>query len=186
MTDTEAQTLTRQQQAEQEAVRRHSSRLIEDYEEDRYEEDEWGYDSTARAAFVEGVTWADENRPPSTAEISDGMVVRMLKEAVARIESIGDAGQAGPWVHRVGEHELAGKRIDYGQHWRTLVAVETTIKALRQHGALEALLRLPEEDEAAKTSALIAEARGFAGDSDSARSTLIRDLAAALEREVSR
>lgn len=43
--------------AAEEAIRRYSSRLIEDYDGDRYEEDEYGYDETARAAFLAGAEW---------------------------------------------------------------------------------------------------------------------------------
>lgn len=40
-----------------EASERYSSRLIEDYDGDRYDEDEYGYDATARQAFVAGALW---------------------------------------------------------------------------------------------------------------------------------
>lgn len=43
--------------AEAESVKRYSSRLIEDYDGDRFDEDENGYDATARAAFVAGTEW---------------------------------------------------------------------------------------------------------------------------------
>ena len=41
-----------------EANGRYRSRLIEDYDGDRFEEDEYGYDATARQAFVAGALWA--------------------------------------------------------------------------------------------------------------------------------
>lgn len=40
-----------------EANHRYCSRLIEDYDGDRYDEDEYGYDATARQAFVAGALW---------------------------------------------------------------------------------------------------------------------------------
>jgi hypothetical protein len=53
--------------AQGEAVRRYSSRLIEDYDGDRYDEDEHGYDATARAAFVAGAEW-QASRPITDAQ----------------------------------------------------------------------------------------------------------------------
>lgn len=49
------------------AIERYSSRVIEDYDGDRYDEDEYGYDATARSAFVEGALWAASRREPSEA-----------------------------------------------------------------------------------------------------------------------
>lgn len=49
------------------AIERYSSRVIEDYDGDRYDEDEYGYDATARSAFVKGALWAASRREPSEA-----------------------------------------------------------------------------------------------------------------------
>ena len=49
--------MTLAEEAHAESVKRYSSRLIEDYDGDRYDEDEHGCDATARAAFVDGVEW---------------------------------------------------------------------------------------------------------------------------------
>jgi hypothetical protein len=61
------------------AERRYASRVVEDYDGDRYEEDEWGFDATARSAFVEGALWAASRREKDRSAI-DAEVERRARE----------------------------------------------------------------------------------------------------------
>lgn len=60
--------MTIEDEARAAAIERYSSRVIEDYDGDRYDEDEYGYDATARSAFVKGALWAASRREPSDTD----------------------------------------------------------------------------------------------------------------------
>lgn len=93
--------MTIEDEARAAAIERYSSRVIEDYDGDRYDEDEYGYDATARSAFVKGALWAASRREPSEAsanvsnrpkdDISSGeMSVSEPSDTDERWEYVGD------------------------------------------------------------------------------------------------
>ncbi len=132
--------------ARAEAQKRYSGRLIEDHDGDRYVEDEYGYDVTAREAFVAGAAWQTEQIEAKGSTIVAN-AARIAAESGAPVEGVTAALVQATDVWRRYEEMAAvierakavpsgemGEQVNIAEgEMRELLDTANTDTALREH-----------------------------------------------------